>query len=105
MNTFQRSLIWRSAALAISVALATSANCADFPHGLDLAGIDHSIKPGDNFFAYANGTWIKATEIPPDRSNYSIGAMLVELTNKRTAALLQEADAQGAEKSAELRKI
>jgi putative endopeptidase len=105
MNVLQRSPLCRAAALIIGLALAAAANCADLPHGLDLAGIDHSVKPGDNFFAYANGTWIKTTAIPPDRSNYSIGAMLIELTNKRTAALMQEADAPGAAKSAEARQI
>ena len=38
--------------------------------GLDLAGIDPSVAPGDDFFAYANGTWLKTTEIPPDRASY-----------------------------------
>lgn len=35
--------------------------------GVDLAGMDRSVKPGDDFFSYANGTWIKSTEIPVDR--------------------------------------
>jgi putative endopeptidase len=105
VNASQRSIIGRAAALSIGLLLATAANCAEFPHGLDLAGIDHSVKPGDNFFAYANGSWIKTTQIPPDRSDYSIGAMLVELTNKRTAALMRQADAPGAAKSAEVRQI
>ena len=38
--------------------------------GLDLAGMDRSVKPGDDFFDYANGTWLKQTEIPADRSSY-----------------------------------
>jgi putative endopeptidase len=105
MNAIQLSIIWRAAVLTMGLLFATAVNCAEFPHGLDLASIDHSVKPGDNFFAYANGTWIKTTQIPPDRSNYSIGAMLVELTLKRTVALMQEADAQRAGKSAESRQI
>ena len=32
--------------------------------GLDLAGMDRSVKPGDNFFAYANGTWLKRHRDP-----------------------------------------
>jgi hypothetical protein len=36
--------------------------------GIDVAGIDPSVAPGDDFFRYANGTWIKNTEIPADRS-------------------------------------
>jgi putative endopeptidase len=64
-------------------------------HGLDLAGMDTTVKPGDDFFRYANGNWIKSTEIPPDRSSWSNGAILTELTAKRTADLIQEA-AKGA---------
>src|SRR3982751_961212 len=40
--------------------------------GVDVTGIDTSIKPGDDFFAYANGKWVAATTIPADRS--SIGS-------------------------------
>jgi putative endopeptidase len=59
--------------------------------GLDLAGMDTSVKPGDDFFKYANGTWLAKTEIPADRSNFGTGAMLVEKTAKRVADLIQEA--------------
>ena len=41
--------------------------------GLDTAGMDRSVKPGDDFFDYANGTWLKQTEIPADRSTYGAG--------------------------------
>jgi predicted metalloendopeptidase len=43
--------------------------------GIDLAAMDKSVKPGDDFFAYANGNWVKNSEIPADRS--SIGAFYV----------------------------
>jgi putative endopeptidase len=72
-------------------------------HGLDLSSIDRTVKPGDDFFRYANGGWIKSTEIPPDRSSWSNGGMLTELTAKRVSDLIQEA-AQGAS-SGEAKKI
>src|SRR3954447_22593594 len=58
--------------------------------GIDLAGMDHSVKPGDDFFAYANGTWLKNTEIPPDKSAYGAGGILVDITDRRVADLIQE---------------
>jgi predicted metalloendopeptidase len=58
--------------------------------GLDLAGIDRSVAPGDDFYLFANGAWMKSTEIPPDRSSWGTGAELVELTTKRTADLIAE---------------
>ncbi|HEY4965143.1 MAG TPA: hypothetical protein VII28_02040, partial [Puia sp.] len=32
---------------------------------LDLASIDSSVKPGDNFYLYVNGKWVNKTKIPP----------------------------------------
>ena len=37
---------------------------ADTPHGIDLAAMDKSVAPGDDFYNYANGSWLKRTEIP-----------------------------------------
>ena len=37
--------------------------------GIDVGWMDKSVAPGDDFFAYANGSWAKTTEIPADRSN------------------------------------
>ncbi|MEO7276562.1 MAG: M13 family metallopeptidase [Sphingomicrobium sp.] len=43
--------------------------------GIDLASMDKTAVPGDDFYQYANGGWLKKTEIPADRS--SIGAFWV----------------------------
>jgi len=56
-----------------------------------LEGIDRSVAPGDDFFAYANGTWIKNTEIPADRSSWGTSDVLTELTARRTADLIAAA--------------
>ncbi len=74
-------------------------------NGLDLAGMDLSVAPGDNFFAHANGTWLKQTPIPPDRSSFGVGAMVADLTDKRTAALIQAATQSKAPAGSDLRKI
>jgi predicted metalloendopeptidase len=59
--------------------------------GVDLDGMDRSVKPGDDFFKYANGAWLAKTEIPADRANFGTGAMLVEKTSQRVAELIQDA--------------
>ena len=57
-------------------------------HGPDLTGMDTSVAPGDDFFAYANGAWIKTTEIPADRAGYGNSAILSDLTTQRVNDLL-----------------
>ena len=68
---------------------------ANGAHGVDLAGLDTAVLAGDDFFGYANGAWLKSHEIPADRSSYGNSAILDEVTAKRTADLIQNADANG----------
>src|SRR6202023_4168849 len=101
-----RSMAAHALTLAAAVAGAASpaATPAPSPHGLDLAGIDRSVAPGDDYFHYATGAWLKVTEIPPDRSSYGPGEQLAELTAERTAELVRNA-AGAAAAGSEARKI
>jgi putative endopeptidase len=58
--------------------------------GIQTGWIDKSVKPGDDFFQYANGTWIKNTAIPADRP--SIGAFWIadQQREKNTRELFDE---------------
>jgi endothelin-converting enzyme/putative endopeptidase len=60
-------------------------------HGIAVANMDRSVTPGDDFYRYANGEWIKRTEIPPDRAGIGVFSKLDEVSSKRTAALIEEA--------------
>ena len=73
--------------------------------GLDLAGIDRSVAPGDDFFAHANGGWIKSTEIPPDKSSYGAGSIVFDRTNERTAELIRKAESEKPKAGSEARKV
>jgi len=59
-------------------------------HGIDPSHMDTSVKPGDDFYHYANGTWLKSYEIPPDRAAVGVFSILDDVANKRTAALIEE---------------
>ena len=72
--------------------------------GLDFAGMDPAVAPGDDFFRYANGGWLEATTIPADRSSWGPDEALTELTTERTAGLIREA-AASAEAGSEARRI
>ena len=58
--------------------------------GFDTKGMDTSVRPGDNFYQYANGTWAKNTPIPADKSNYGMFGMLDDLSKERTQEILKE---------------
>src|SRR5437660_2431899 len=64
--------------------------------GIDVAGMNPTVKPGDDFFQYANGTWDGRTSIPPDRAAWGIDAELDEQATAHTRALLENAAARGA---------
>jgi putative endopeptidase len=74
-------------------------------HGIVAANMDTTVKPGDDFDEYANGGWIKRTEIPPDRGNIGVFSALADLSNKRTAGLIEEAAKANAPSGSNLRKI
>jgi putative endopeptidase len=61
--------------------------------GFDLAGADLQTKPGDNFFRYANGTWIDHTAIPADKAIYSLRMAMTDLTEQRLHDLMEQAAA------------
>ena len=48
---------------------------------IDPKNMDTSVKPGDDFFSYTNGAWIKRTEIPPEYSRWGAFNELIERNN------------------------
>jgi len=54
--------------------------------------MDRATAPGDDFFRYANGTWLKTTEIPADRSYEGATYALYEKTQEQTRQLLEGID-------------
>lgn len=105
----RKSLFGGSAALALAVsavalatpALAQSAAAADSKPqlgdwGVDVQGMDLSVKPGDDFYKFVNGQWDAKTEIPADRSSWGGFAVLRDLSDQRTRAIIEESAKQNA---------
>ena len=84
----QTQTVGEAAAGPVSPAPAEKAQIGAW--GFDLAGMDPSVEPGDNFYKFANGTWARTTPIPADRSNFGMFAVLEELSNERTREILEE---------------
>jgi putative endopeptidase len=74
-------------------------------HGIVVSNMDTSVKPGDDFYEYANGAWMKRTEIPADRGRVGVFNSLADLSNQRTAGLIEEAAKANALEGSNTRKI
>jgi len=61
------------------------------PPPLDPNNMDTSVKPGDDFFRYVNGAWIKRTEIPPEYSRWGAFNELIERNNDALHAIAEKA--------------
>jgi len=58
--------------------------------GVDLEGMDRTVKPGDDFFRYVNGKWAATTQIPPDKTGYGSFPMLGDLSEARVHGILDQ---------------
>jgi Peptidase family M13 len=74
-------------------------------HGIVVSNMDSSVKPGEDFNEYANGAWIKRTEIPPDRGRVGAFNSLDDLSKKQTAGLIEEAAKSNGPAGSSVRKI
>ena len=61
---------------------------------IDKAGMDTTIKPGDNFYQYANGIWSKNSKIPDDQSGWGSFYTLYEDNLKKLRTILDETSAK-----------
>jgi predicted metalloendopeptidase len=57
--------------------------------GLDLSARDTTVKPGDDFFRYANGHWLDTHEIPADRSSWGSPEALREEAQQKVRGLIE----------------
>jgi putative endopeptidase len=56
--------------------------------GVDLEGMDRTVKPGDDFFRYVNGKWAATAQIPPDKTSFGAFMLLRDLSEARVRAIL-----------------
>ena len=64
----KRILLLGAAIAAMGASALGAGTPAVKPWGVELSYIDKSVKPGDDFFLYANGNWVKTSKIPADRT-------------------------------------
>ncbi|MEX0428574.1 M13 family metallopeptidase [Nocardioides sp. DS6] len=71
-------------------------------------GMDDAIRPQDDLFGHVNGTWLRETEIPSDRSSWGPFVMLADTAEQQVRAIIEDLTAQalaGTAESADAQKI
>jgi putative endopeptidase len=79
--------------LIFASAICLSTAAVPVAENVCIQDMDRSIKPGDDFYRYANGGWLARVVIPDGQSSYDTRAMLVEKTSQRDRDLIQDASA------------
>ncbi|MBN8815632.1 MAG: M13 family metallopeptidase [Sphingomonas sp.] len=84
-----------AAAIAIpTIAQVTKARYGAF--GIDLTTQDKAVKPGDDFWTYANGAWDKRTQIPADKGSVGYGNVLTDEAEANVRKILDDMSANPA---------
>jgi putative endopeptidase len=91
---------------ALSWTLTLAAGMQSAPaqaHPVIEAGVDTSIRPGDDFFAYANGGWLEATQIPESSPRWNARNEINDLARGQLEKLID--DAAGAPAGSDAHKV
>lgn len=72
--------------------------------GFDTAGMDRSVAPGDDFYLYSNGNWMRTAEIPADRSSFTSFTRIAVQTDAQVREIIEGA-AKDPAASADLRRV
>lgn len=67
--------------------------------------LDTTINPGDNFFRFANGGWIKRNPIPASENSWTIGHLIQNETYNNLRKISEDAAKANAEPGSDTRKI
>ena len=81
----------KQVAVLITTAILFFTGCTEKPDtAINRDYMDLTVNPGDDFYRYANGNWIKNNQIPDDRSSFDSFDIVNKETDKNVRTLLEE---------------
>jgi putative endopeptidase len=86
-------------------AFAISAFAQTQDPGIAISNMDPAVRPGDNFYLYANGAYIARTKLPVDRAAMGVFNTLLDLSFKQIAGIIEDASKANAPAGSDERKI
>ncbi|HET8535229.1 MAG TPA: M13 family metallopeptidase [Sphingomicrobium sp.] len=88
-----RHLLLASALVAAVPAIAFAAGPRYGTWGVETKDMDQSVKPGDDFFRYAEGTWLKTHKIPADKTAAGYNYELPDEIEQQVKAMVEQVSA------------
>ncbi|MBD3851008.1 MAG: peptidase M13 [Acidobacteria bacterium] len=76
--------------LFVLVAVSCGQQAPPLTSGIDMANMDTSVRPQDDFFRYVNGTWLDTTEIPADQTNTGVFLDLRDKAREDVKAIIED---------------
>ncbi len=92
-----KSYVWLALPLAFAMSCTSKTDTNSVPPRtvfFDKSGMDTTVKPGDNFFLYASGNWIKHTEIPASQTGWGSFYTLFDDNQKNLHSILEDLSAK-----------
>lgn len=105
MNTKKTFSLFAISCLLVSNLLAGDPPVDRKKKAIDVADMDLSVKPGNDFFSYANGGWLQKNPIPDQYTSYGAFTVLYEENRKNLQDLVVEASKSKAPKGSVAQKI
>jgi len=75
----------------LCLALTAQSQAHSQTHGISTANMDPKVRPGDNFYLYANGGFVARTILPADRASIGVFNVLTDAASNNIAAIIQDA--------------
>jgi putative endopeptidase len=91
--------------LLVTALLTAPITAQESVSGIDLKAMDSQVRPQDDFYQYVNGKWLRETEIPADKSRYSMFSVLSDRTQEQLQTIIKDSAKKNAAKGTNEQKL
>lgn len=89
----------------LSLASCSNKDSSELHSGIILKNMDTTVNPGNNFTQYVNGTWVRDTKLPADKSSYGAGSIVNDEAQENVKAIIENAAKANGKDGSEEQKI
>jgi endothelin-converting enzyme/putative endopeptidase len=91
MNRKNLFIFFHTAALVLACVPFAIGQTPFATHGISTQNLDRSVRPGDDFYHYANGGFIARTKLPADRASIGVFSVLSDQSSRNIRSIIEDA--------------